>query len=294
MIVPTFLLLLLLVACSSKNSPYSTVTKNGHEMVLVPAGSFVMGIDPADTYNLCAVFNDSLCSYGYLSASGPAHNVYLDDYLIDVYEVTNSQYADCVAAGACEPPAETSTETREQYYGNSEYDDYPVTYVDWEAARNYCTWRDARLPTEAEWEKAARGPESFNYPWGNIFDGSLVNFCDTNCSLDYANSDFDDGYSETAPVGSYPQGISPYGVHDMAGNVFEWVADRYDRYYYYALPDGVENPTGPDDQSVSGDFRVQRGGSRDVFGIIVHTTYRSHKVATTTVPDYGFPCALSP
>ncbi|HSG44200.1 MAG TPA: SUMF1/EgtB/PvdO family nonheme iron enzyme, partial [Anaerolineales bacterium] len=102
------------------------------------------------------------------------------------------------------------------------------------------------------------------------------------------------GFSETAPVGSFPQGVSLYGVQDMAGNVFEWVADWYDRYYYYALPDGVENPTGPDDQSVSGGFRVLRGGSWDVFGIIVHTTYRSHKVATTTVADYGFRCARTP
>ena len=199
MIVPTFLLLLLLVACSSKNSPYSTATKNGHEMVLEPAGSFAMGIDLADTLDLCTGFNDSVCSPYLLSASGPAHNVYLDDYFIDVYEVTNSQYADCVATGACEPPAETSTEAREQYYGNSLYDDYPVTYVDWEAARNYCAWRHARLPTEAEWEKATRGPEGFHYPWGNTFDGSMTNFCDTNCTSDYANSSFDDGFSETTP-----------------------------------------------------------------------------------------------
>ena len=174
-------------------------------MVLVPAGSFVMGIDLADTLDLCTGFNDSVCSPYLLSASVPAHNVYLDDYLIDVYEVTNSQYADCVATGACEPPAETSTEAREQYYGNSLYDDYPVTYVDWEAARGYCAWRDARLPTEAEWEKAARGPEGINYPWGNTFDGSMTNFCDTNCTSDYADSGFDDGFSETAPVGSFPR-----------------------------------------------------------------------------------------
>jgi formylglycine-generating enzyme required for sulfatase activity len=315
MIVPALLLLLLLAACSPASPataetampaatetslpeptavPATSAPAAPEGMVLIPAGLFEMGIDAVDTLDACTESMGSFCSSGLLKNSVPAHTIYLDDYFIDVYEVTNREYAACVNAGACTPPTETSSATRDAYYGNSAYDNSPVVQVAWADADIYCAWNDARLPTEAEWEKAARGPEGFPYPWGISFEGSFMNFCDINCASNYANANFDDGYADTAPVGSFPEGVSPYGVHDMAGNVFEWVADWFEDDYYESLEERVVNPEGPDTRPTSGDQRVLRGGSWDVFDIIAHATYRGHRYATTVDYDYGFRCAASP
>jgi len=195
----------------------------GVPMRLVPAGEFMMGSENPD------------------DDAKPVHTVYLDDFYMDKYEVTNSLYKACVDAGVCEPPADTSSSTRSDYYGNSEFDNYPVIYLDWNQAKTYCQWRGARLPTEAEWEKAAGGSDGRTHPWGEGIDCDRANF--RGCAGD------------TTAVGSYESGKSLYGLYDLAGNVYEWVTDWYSETYYENSP--ASNPLGPD----TGEIRVLRGGS---------------------------------
>ncbi|MEW6404948.1 MAG: SUMF1/EgtB/PvdO family nonheme iron enzyme [Chloroflexota bacterium] len=175
----------------------------------------------------------------------PAHEVQLDAFWIDQVEVTNGMYALCVQVGACSHPAKSNSDNRMAYFGNPEFQDYPVVYVPWPAAKAYCEWAGRRLPTEAEWERAARGDDVRTYPWG----GEIPN-----ATLSNSNNDVGD----TSRVGSYAAGASPFGVLDMTGNVWEWVADYYDRDYYADSPG--TNPTGPESQPLTF-YRVVRGGS---------------------------------
>jgi serine/threonine-protein kinase len=209
---------------------------DGMVMVYVPAGEFLMGLSDAD-----GQADDD---------EKPQHTVYLDGYWIDRTEVTNAEYRKCVEAEACRKPGCWDDE-------NYNAPDQPVVCVTWDDAQSYATWVGGRLPTEAEWEKAARGADGRIYPWGDEFDGSRLNYCDRNCTVDWKDTSADDGYAVTAPVGSYPAGASPYGALDMAGNVWEWVADRYEEGYYARSP--ARNPQGPD----AGDYRVLRGGAFD-------------------------------
>ncbi len=192
---------------------------DGMVQVYVPAGEFLMGnTDDAPIRSV-------------LGAEMPQHTAYLDAFWIDQTEITNAMYARCVAAKACQPPLPTKVDMHYSFYGDSHYDNYPMGYVSWYDAKNYCEWVGRQLPSEAQWEKAAHGTDGRLYPWGNEpVAGSLLNFCDVNCIGDWRNSSVDDGYAFTAPVGSYPAGASPYGVLDMAGNVAEWVEDWYHEY----------------------------------------------------------------
>ena len=205
---------------------------DGMIMVYVPGGEFRMG------------------TTGSLDA--PVHSVALDSFWIDQTEVTNAQYGRCVAARTCSAP--TTCSWGEPTYVDSAKADHPVICVTWQAARIYCEWAGGRLPTEAEWEYAARGPDASIYPWGDEFDGTRVNSCDINCPHDDQKvTDYDDGHAQTAPVGSYPSGAGWCGALDMAGNVWEWVADWHGPYPLARQT----NPTGPE----SGSERLLRGGS---------------------------------
>ena len=168
-------------------------SKDGMTMVYVPEGEFLMGSEDGEESN-----------------ESPEHTVYLNAYWIDQTEVTNAQYKECVSEGYCSEPFSYNSNTREGYYKKSEYDNYPVVAVDWYQANDYCNWVGKDLPTEAEWEKAARGTDGRIYPWGNEEPNSEIK-----------NMEIYD----TNEVGIYPLGVSPYGVLDMGGNVSEWTSD---------------------------------------------------------------------
>jgi formylglycine-generating enzyme required for sulfatase activity len=223
------------------------------DMVRIPAGEFTMGS------------NDGA------SDEKPLHTVYLDAYSIDRYEVTNEQYKQCVEDGKCQPPRNT------KYYEDPEYGRHPVVYVNWYQALAYCGWAEKRLPTEAEWEKAARGTDSRVYPWGNEWDPLKANV------LGDA-----DGFDGTAPVGKFEGGQSPYGAYDMAGNVWEWVDDWYDKGYYKERPD--RNPKGPS----HGKFKILRGGSWRHTPKFARTAERLKHNPKHLHENRGFRCAKTP
>ncbi len=262
---------------------------DGMVMVYVPGGEFTMGSDDeavGGAIELCTPYRDD-CPWGDFAGEQPAHTVILNSFWIDRTEVTNGQYRQCVEAGICDPPELTSSYSRDRYYDDSAYDDYPVIYVSWHQAAAYCEWAGARLPTEAEWEYAARGPDGRQFPWGDTFDGTKLNYCDVNCYLDQADGTVDDGYADTAPVGSYTGGVSWCGAGDMAGNVWEWVADWYAAWYYSSSP--AEDPTGPS----SGRYRVVRGGSWLNVPSQVRCAFRFMGPHEETSRSVGFRCVES-
>ena len=190
----------------------------------------------------------------YWGVEGPPHTVQLDSYWIYKTEVTNAMYKQCVDAGKCTKPSKADSPA--SFYAKAEDVDYPVVQVNWDQAQAYCQWAGGTLPSEAQWEKAARGTDARRFPWGSSLpDGKRLNLCDKNCSLKEKDSRIDDGFMNLAPVGSFPDGASPYGLLDMAGNVWEWTADWYQPAYYKTAP--LENPIGPE----NGSGRTIRGGS---------------------------------
>ena len=245
----------------TSSAPLPEITdEKGAAMLLIEPGNFVMGSTRGDL------------------DERPIHSVYLNDYYIDKYEVTNALYEPCVRAEVCKPPVRTDSYTQNSYYGNPRYNDYPVVYVDWNMAKAYCEWRGADLPTEAQWEKAARASDEPTYPWGNELDCNKANY--TNGSRVCVGG--------TTKVGSYESGKSPYGVYDMAGNVWEWVADWYSE-SYYSTSISSSNPFGPD----FGRARVARGGSWTRPQGEIRSANRINYAPTYYNFDLGFRCAAA-
>jgi formylglycine-generating enzyme required for sulfatase activity len=228
---------------------------DGMRRVSVPAGEFLMGSPEGEGDG-----NEH-----------PQHTVYLDAFWIDRTEVSAAQYRRCVEAGACSAARTGGFCT----YANSAQLDRPINCVDWNQAVDYCQWAGGRLPTEAEWEKAARGSSGDPYPWGNA-------------SPDCNKVQYSGCAGTTANVGSKSAGASPYGAWDMAGNVWEWVADWYDKDIY--TQSLRKNPTGPE----TGSLRVLRGGSWASGAAIVRVANRSSRFPDSDAHYIGFRCARSP
>jgi len=255
--------------------------KDNAIMNYVPAGPFIMG------------------SQNGLTDEQPAHIVTLDAFWMDQTEVTNQMYSTCVDAGKCKQPSDLT------YYNDPAYSNHPVSSVSWVEAVAYCSWVDRRLPTEAEWEKAAIWDPTTNqklvYPWGNQYDCSKGNFDDEtelDASVMQDGSVSCDGFAKTAPVGSFPKGASPYGVLDMGGNVWEWVHDAFievDPFNatiqnYYAISPAV-NPMGVDPAIT--EYRSMRGGSWNwTFGY-GRSAYRLWFGKDDHYDAVGFRCAVS-
>lgn len=202
---------------------------DGMVQVYIPEGTFRMGgLDPAAETD-----------------EKPDLKVTLHGYWFDKHEITNAMYLLCAQAGVCEPPRSFVSQTRQTYFNNPEFADYPVVYVTWQDAYTYCQWGGRRLPTEAEWERAGRGDDFRTYPWGSE-------------APDSSRANFNFQVGDTTRVGSYPAGASPYGALDMAGNAAEWVNDYYDPNYYSK---GITmNPSGPGARA-NYFQRVVRGGT---------------------------------
>jgi formylglycine-generating enzyme required for sulfatase activity len=231
--------------------------KDGAPMVLIPAGEFMMGSRDGDL--------------GMQDDERPAHSVYIDAFYIDQYEVTTARYATFFKVENRSEPT---------FWPANAMNDHarkPVVGVDWSDATAYCAWAGKRLPTEAEWEKAARGTDQRFYPWGNAAPSeqraNFIHCCDFKA------------YGALTDVGSFEQGKSPFGAYDMAGNVWEWVADWYGENYYAKSP--ARNPKGPS----NGEYRVLRGGSWYHVPVLVRSALRAWLTATTRNDGIGFRCA---
>lgn len=250
---------LILVSCSPASRP---------DMVLIPEGSFRMGSDREDQEGLTAEFGMRKPLY---VDERPERIVFLPAYLIDRTEVTNAAYQKFVEA--------TDRPAPSHWRGglSAEMATHPVVFVSWFDARDFCLWIGKRLPTEAEWEKAARGPKGLEFPWGPDYDPTAANTGDA-------------GIEGTSPVGRFPKGNSPYGVDDLVGNVMEWVEDWYEAY-----------PGGPVDNPLYGrQNKVVRGGSYGGQGghyalrVFYRSAFRQFAKPLERFPDIGFRCAADP
>jgi len=280
----TTLFLLVFAATTFAASPVDT-----EDMVVVPGGAFLMGVDKEVNKDIDKMSKRQklryLVSREAFHDEGPAHNIILDTFLIDKYELSNKKYAEFIKATGHPAPAYWDDHKRNK-------PDQPVSGVNWFDANAYCSWANKRLPTEAEWEKAAKGPKGLKYPWGDKLDESKANYG--------RKQEF------TANVNSYPEGKSGYGAYNMAGNVFEWVRDWYDPNYYKTNTNSI-NPSGPAegvflsatgtyvDRIATGKKRVIRGGSWYAPAQTITNTHRfwNDPMNNSYGVGLGFRCARS-
>jgi formylglycine-generating enzyme required for sulfatase activity len=264
---------------------------DGVEMVLIPAGEFWMGSPPEEISRVIDECrkqgrDEAICKL-WFEREGPRHRVYLDAFYIDRDEVTTARFEKFVRVTGYRTTAEREGSApvfKDDKWSTAEganwrqpggpdttaASDHPVVQVSWYDAEAYCNWASKRLPTEAEWEKAARGTDGRRYPWGDDWDETRVGEWKNH----HAHS-----------VGSAPRGASPYGVLDMAGNVWEWVADWHDGKYYRRSPE--RNPRGPD----SGQYRGVRGGSWNSDPLILRSSYRGNSSPGYRSSSFGFRCS---
>jgi len=255
-------------------------------MIFIPAGEFIMGTDDIEAQRI-------LEGNGRQYPEVPTHKVTVGGFWVDKFEVTTGQYLKCVETGACEAAAQNNKIfAGAEYYTSPDYANFPVINVTWYKAREYCEWAGRRLPSEAEWEKAARGTDGRKYTWGNeAVSSDVANLCDKNCTARYPNPKFNDGFPETAPVGSFPKGASPYGVMDMAGNVWEWTSSIPSPYPYVAT-DGREAQQDVEYGSKWPE-RVWRGGTWTNGYSWLRASLRYRSVANYWNNNLGFRCASS-
>lgn len=255
------------VKAGSENSLHADlvpIRPPADQYVLIPAGRFRMGSGA--------------------TLDAPAHWVTLHDYWMGKYEITVDEYKQCMMVGTCQEPGQGPHCT----WGKPERGHHPINCVSWGDAATYAAWLSGttglpyQLPTEAQWEKAARGTDGRLYPWGEQWDGPRANFCDRHCKAPGGNPKVDDGFAETAPVGRYEEGKSPYGVYDMAGNVAEWCRDYYAPDFYRRAP--PEHPW--NDRATA--QRVVRGGGWDLYEETLRSDLRSYALPSERDAARGF------
>jgi len=265
-------------------------------MVYVPAGAFLRGTSAARAQALAAQFGD------YFAVETPQRSIDLSAYYMDKFEVTNHQYAQFLAALATDRPRDAHPQAPSHkdpiptYWHDRRLNGatQPVTGVDWYDAYAYCRWAGRRLPTEAQWEKAARGPSGQEYPWGNTWTAAYSTNAESTFGQPILSHQqwiyllgplrLEALQRLTQPVGSFPDGVSPYGVHDMGGNLWEWCQDSYQQDYYQYAPS--RNPPGPP----SSPYKVLRGGCWSSHRGMIRAAYRNYDLATDRHLEVGFRC----
>ncbi len=261
--------------------------KDAVPMILIPAGEFRMGSTEAQISGFLKDFEG--VQFNAFQAEIPQRQVSLNAYYIDQDEVSYRRYREFLESTGRDAPAFWENERFHQ-------PDHPVLGVTWYDATAYCTWSGKRLPTEAEWEQAARGSQGYAYPWGNSWDSQRTNtasywagkpFLSIANWAEWMQTALDQGKAGPLEVGTFSNGVSPFGVHDMAGNVSEWVFDWYSP--YESQPTLIHNPSGPD----SGTMKVHRGGSWSVSSIFARSTYRARENPEKKSPYIGMRCAKS-